>query len=94
MAIQYNLDNAGYKKVLDDHINFTVLPEGTHTITYFSTDKAGNNEPAQTISFEIVKPKTLPKWQNDCKNNGWKIFGRIFRNQNDCDDFSYKINKR
>ena len=90
LTIQYSLDGVSFKKVAGDKVNFNVKQEGSHTITFFATDKAGNNEQIQTANFEIVKPKFLPKCKDDCKKDGWKKFGRIFRDQRDCDNFSDK----
>lgn len=56
LNIGYNLDNAGYQKVLGDTAAFTVSGEGNHTIIFFSTDNAGNNEQEQTITFTIENP--------------------------------------
>jgi hypothetical protein len=52
LNIQYSLDNAtttAYKSPI------SVTAEGAHTISFFATDKAGNNEQAQTINFVIDK---------------------------------------
>jgi len=56
LNIQYSLDNAT-TTVYQSPINVTT--EGSHTISFFSTDKAGNNEQAQTINFVI--DKTAPE---------------------------------
>ncbi|HKF46366.1 MAG TPA: protease pro-enzyme activation domain-containing protein [Terracidiphilus sp.] len=37
---------------------FTVSTLGSHTVTYWSTDNAGNTEVAKTVSFSIVSPTT------------------------------------
>jgi hypothetical protein len=34
----------------------SLISEGEHTLKFFSTDKAGNNEQEQTINFTIQKP--------------------------------------
>jgi len=60
LNIGYNLDNAGYQKVLGDTAAFTVSGEGNHTIIFFSTDNAGNNEQEQTITFTIENPPPPP----------------------------------
>jgi hypothetical protein len=52
LNIRYSLDNSAtttYKSAIG------VTAEGRHTISFFSTDKAGNNEQPQTISFTIDK---------------------------------------
>lgn len=41
-------------------VPITVSSEGAHTIRFFSTDRAGNNEPEQTINF--VVDKTAPEF--------------------------------
>jgi len=60
LAIEYNLDGVGFQKVAGDAATITVSNEGKHTLVFFSTDKAGNNEQEQTINFEIVFPLPLP----------------------------------
>jgi len=52
----YSLDNSAtttYQSAI------SVTSEGAHTISFFSTDKAGNNEQPQTITFTI--DKTAPE---------------------------------
>lgn len=54
LKTQYNLDNAGWI----DYASTTpiaVSTEGSHTLVFFSTDRAGNNESEQSISFTIDK---------------------------------------
>ena len=59
LAVNYNLDNTGYKKITADSASIVIAPEGKHTITFFSTDKAGNNESEQSLTFTI--DKTAPE---------------------------------
>jgi len=87
LAVQYNLDNSSYQKIAGDIADFNVLTEGKHSVTFFGTDKAGNNSPEQIISFEIKK---LPTDKNQCKNDGWKNYGKTFKNQGDCVSFVEK----
>jgi hypothetical protein len=61
LDIEYNLDNAGFKKIDGDKVEVIVLGEGEHTIIFFATDKAGNNETEQTLSFEIKENKNKLK---------------------------------
>jgi pimeloyl-ACP methyl ester carboxylesterase len=61
LSVEYNLDDVGYQKIPGDVANLKVLTEGKHTLKFFSTDKAGNNEQEKKIEFEIkflevVKP--------------------------------------
>lgn len=57
LKISYSLDNAA-TTTYQSSIGITT--EGVHTISFFSTDNAGNNEPPQSISFVI--DKTAPEF--------------------------------
>jgi len=57
LNVQYNLDNKGFEKVLGDVAEFKVLEEGSHTVAFFSIDRAGNIEQTKTKSFEIKLPQ-------------------------------------
>jgi len=50
----YNLDNSGYQ-TYSTPTGVVVGAEGQHTVSFFSTDRAGNNEPEQVIAFTIDK---------------------------------------
>lgn len=52
LKTSYKLDNSDYQAYQN---SFDVTTEGSHTLSFFSTDKAGNNEPEQTINFVIDK---------------------------------------
>lgn len=54
LATKYSLDGGGYRPY-DAAQPITASGEGTHTLSFFSTDRAGNNEPAQALSFVIDK---------------------------------------
>ena len=58
MKTNYNLDNQGYV-AYGTSTNLTISTEGLHTLSFFSTDNAGNNEDPQTVSFTI--DKTAPE---------------------------------
>jgi Lecithin:cholesterol acyltransferase len=67
LNIQYSLDNAtttGYQSPI------SVTAEGAHTISFFATDKAGNNEQAQTINFVIDKtsPEAVAQFSPSLKD--------------------------
>jgi len=54
LATRYRIDDSSY--VLYNSLSPIVISsEGSHTITYFSTDRAGNNELEQSIAFTIDK---------------------------------------
>ncbi|MCW1949170.1 MAG: hypothetical protein KIH89_001845 [Candidatus Shapirobacteria bacterium] len=54
----YSLDGGEYL-VYGTSTPITVSAEGQHTLSFYSTDRAGNNEPEQSISFVI--DKTAPE---------------------------------
>ncbi|MDR3642603.1 MAG: hypothetical protein P4L74_03195 [Candidatus Doudnabacteria bacterium] len=56
LNIRYSLDNSATTTYQSPVI---VTAEGPHSISFFATDKAGNNEPAQTVSFTV--DKTAPE---------------------------------
>lgn len=63
LKTNYQLDDDVWQSALASSSNLSLtLPsigEGNHTLTFFSTDRAGNNEPEQTINFTI--DKTAPE---------------------------------
>lgn len=61
---QYSLDNQAYQPY-STSTPITVTTEGSHTLKFFSTDRAGNNEPEQTISFSIDKTEPEISMQFD-----------------------------
>lgn len=50
-----------------------VNTDGLHTLTFFSTDKAGNNESEQSITFTIDKKSPEPKISIDTTTKDLKI---------------------
>lgn len=84
LYLGYNLDGQGYRSINGDTANFSLTDNGSHAISYFATDRAGNNELEKVINFGIQK---LPTLKDQCKNNGWKNFGSMFKNQGDCVSF-------
>ncbi len=59
LAINYALDNGAEQKVSGATASIPVATEGAHTLTFFSTDNAGNNEQVKTLTFTI--DKTAPE---------------------------------
>lgn len=54
LKIKYSLDGNDYQ-IYNSSSPISIVTEGQHIVEFFSTDKAGNNEPAQIISFTIDK---------------------------------------
>jgi hypothetical protein len=67
LKTSYSVDGAGQQEYSSPII---VTTEGKHTITFFSTDKAGNNEEIQTLVFMIDKtaPEASIKFDMDKKD--------------------------
>jgi len=87
LDIEYNLDNQGYQKVLGNTTVISIAGEGEHTITFFVTDKAGNNEQEQTIVFTIDKTPPEAVIEFDLANKDLKFTSigsaiLIFDNEN------------
>lgn len=59
LKTQYNLDGQGYQ-TYSTSSPIMITTEGQHSISFFSTDKAGNNEPEQAVVFTI--DKTAPEF--------------------------------
>jgi hypothetical protein len=66
-VIKYSLDN---KAAATYQNSLTIKDEGSHTISFFSTDKAGNNEQPQAISFTIdeTAPEAVIQFNPDKKD--------------------------
>ncbi len=75
LAVQYNLDNKGFQKTLGNSETFSVSAEGKHTITFFGTDNAGNNEQEKTIEFTIDKTAPEAKIEFDSNAKDLKFSG-------------------
>ncbi len=65
LKVSYNIDGGAFQDVpltsapssfvsLATTSPIVVKTPGSHTITFFSTDRAGNNEPMQTMSFGVT----------------------------------------
>ncbi len=54
LSMQYSLDGGGFQ-VYADMSPIIIIDEGQHAIKFYSTDRAGNREPEQTIEFVIDK---------------------------------------
>ena len=59
LRTQYKLDNQDYQ-TYSSSTPIIVSAEGVHAVSFFSTDRAGNNELAQSISFTI--DKSIPEF--------------------------------
>ncbi|MES2087711.1 MAG: hypothetical protein V4467_01830 [Patescibacteria group bacterium] len=54
LETKYNLDGAGFQ-MYSASMSILISTEGLHTLKFFSTDKAGNNEQEQIVTFKIDK---------------------------------------
>jgi pimeloyl-ACP methyl ester carboxylesterase len=79
LNIQYNLNNAGFQKVSGDTADFKISTEGKHTLIFFATDNAGNNEQEKEIDFEIVPVSQIPTVATGSGGNSYML---IQKNQN------------
>lgn len=61
LEIMYNIDNTGWKKMAGDKVKFEVSGAGEHVISFFATDKAGNNETQREFKFTIKDAKRNKK---------------------------------
>ena len=54
---------------------FAVSGEGAHTLTFYSTDNAGNVQATQTLTIDIdtVKPTTTKSLTGTAGTNGWYV---------------------
>ncbi|KRB43106.1 hypothetical protein ASD90_22280 [Terrabacter sp. Root181] len=68
-ATQYSVDGAPKQT----GTTVTLTSEGTHTISYGSTDKAGNAEKAKTVTVQIDKsnPTITHELAPEANGNGW-----------------------
>jgi peptide/nickel transport system substrate-binding protein len=73
--IRYSLGGAetGGAVVVGDRATLTVSTEGTTTLTYFARDRAGNLEPAQTLTLYIDKtpPQVAATRTPTANAHGW-----------------------
>ncbi len=60
LSLKFRLDNASSTPYSTYSSPILVEGEGKHTLEFFSTDKAGNNEEVQTVNFVI--DKTAPEF--------------------------------
>jgi parallel beta-helix repeat protein len=54
----YSLDGQNNVTVTENTLNFTELSDGSHSLTVYATDTAGNTGTSETINFTIETPST------------------------------------
>lgn len=75
LAINYNIDSAGWQTVSGAVANVLVASEGAHSVAFFATDSAGNNEQEKVVDFAI--DKTAPEIEIvNPENSGNYILGQ------------------
>jgi len=69
LSTYYNLDNKGYTKYLPS-TEIKITGDGSHTLMFYSTDKAGNNEKEQKINLTIdtTPPEALIQFDTTLKD--------------------------
>ncbi len=66
LTISYKVNGGDYISVAPlSGATRNIATEGAHTITFFATDKAGNNEPEKTLNFTIDKTPPEALMQSD-----------------------------
>ncbi len=75
LNIHYNLDNSGWQKTEENYLNLKISKEGSHDISFFATDNAGNSEQTQNINFTIDKTSPEAIIQFDQKKNKFLFSG-------------------
>lgn len=51
----YKFDKEIFRPYLGGNIIFTILPDGDHSLTYYSVDNVGNKEAEKTVNFYLDK---------------------------------------
>ncbi|MEK7664475.1 MAG: alpha/beta fold hydrolase [Patescibacteria group bacterium] len=55
LNLRYKVDGSSYNTADGNEATIDLLKEGMHTISFFATDRAGNNEPQKILNFTIDK---------------------------------------
>lgn len=63
--------------------NTRLVPNGTYVVDLEARDAAGNKT-AASVDTVTVTVKNVPRTKADCKNDGWKMYGDMFKNQGQC----------
>ncbi len=54
-SVSYKLDSSAWVNTSGSHVTFTIATNGIHTLQYYATDVAGNQEAPKTITVKINK---------------------------------------
>ncbi|MDO8626746.1 MAG: hypothetical protein Q7K39_04865, partial [Candidatus Magasanikbacteria bacterium] len=76
LSLNYKVDGGAWQKVDGAQVNIPVSSEGLHSVTFFATDNAGNNEPEKVLNFTIdtTAPEALVQFDSVAKD---LVFGGI-----------------
>ncbi|MGB0523232.1 MAG: OmpL47-type beta-barrel domain-containing protein [Flammeovirgaceae bacterium] len=72
----YKLDDGEYKLYKGGNIPFTYLPDGDHTLTYYSVDKVKNQETEKTFDFYL--DKTAPIMSSDVIGDKFVVGDKVY----------------
>jgi hypothetical protein len=67
----YSLDQQDNVTITETTLNLTELTNGSHTLTVYATDTAGNTAASETVSFTIAKEAEPPTTQDDETPTAW-----------------------
>jgi hypothetical protein len=65
------------------NFNTKLVPNGSYTLVLEARDAAQNKD-AGSVANTSVTVHNVPKNKDDCKNNHWKFYPDMFRNQGQC----------
>jgi hypothetical protein len=64
--------------------DMSTMALGMYCFIYNPVESVGESDIRLTLEFNLIKaPATLPTNKDQCKKDGWKVFG-VFKNQGDC----------
>ena len=75
LGLHYNVNNSDYSYVVGDNVDLNFTEEGIYSISIFSTDEAGNNEPEKIVEFKIDKTAPEAEIKFDKDSRGLKFIG-------------------
>jgi hypothetical protein len=72
----YRLDDGEFRPYTDGNIPFAILPDGNHSITFYSVDHVDNKEQEQTFQFYL--DKTAPIMSADVLGDKFVVGDKVY----------------